>query len=156
MGKIIRDLVEYYGISDCLSSIETFNQINIDYIFNIPIQKPDLEQILKVWVDPCIVSKKIVKTPKGISLEGQKVTGKKLLVCGDMSIKIEYVACNATQGVHSAHTKFPFCAYVVLPESFNENAIVNVSVAVEDVDSHQMDLRSIYNNITMMVIADIC
>lgn len=156
MAKVSRDLIEYNGIDKCPFSSNFFKQVNLDFIFCIPDQKPDIEQIVKVWVKPCIVHKEIIKTPIGVSIEGQNVTGKKLMVSGDMEIKVEYVACTRTQNVHSAHTVFPFCGYIVLPKDFNENAIVSVSAAVEDVLSEQMDLRCIYNNITMVLIADIC
>lgn len=156
MAKVHRDLIEYNGIDRCPFNSDFFKQINLDFIFCIPEQKPNIEQILKVWVKPCIVHQEIVKTPVGLSLEGQNVTGKKLMISGDMKIKIEYVACSSEQPVHTAHTVFPFCSYVVLPSDFNENAIITASALVEDVLSEQMDLRCIYNNITMMVIADIC
>lgn len=157
MAKIIRDLIEYNGIASCAyKNVSTFKQMNTDYIFCIPDPKPDIEQIVRVWVDSCVTSTQLVKTPTGTSLEGQTVTGYKLLVTGDISLKIEYVACNSVQSVHTAHTKFPFSSYVVLPENTNPNAIIKGNVAIEDVFSEQMDCRCIYNNITMLVVADVC
>lgn len=157
MAKVMRDLIEYNGINKCpYKNLPNFKQVNTDYIFCIPDQKPDIEQIVRVWADACVVDTMLVKTPVGTSLEGQNITGYKLLISGDVTLKIEYVACEATQSVHTAHTKFPFCGYVVLPEDININAIINASVSIEDIFSEQMDLRCIYNNITMMLIADIC
>lgn len=157
MGKVIRDLIEYNGISTCkYSNLKNFKQINVDYIFCIPEQKPDIEQIVRVWADGCVVNTHLVKTPIGTSLEGQNVTGYKLLISGDISLKVEYVACEPTQPVHTAHTKFPFCGYVVLPKDTNPNAVINAGVDIEDILSEQIDLRCIYNNITMMLIADVC
>lgn len=157
MSKITRDLVDYHGINTCpYKDLPNFNQINTDYVFCIPDVKPDIEQIVKVFADSCVVETEIVKTPIGTSLEGQNITGYKLLVCGDIHLKVEYVACNTSQSVHSAHTKFPFCGYVVLPKNTNPNAIIKASIAIEDIFSEQMDCRCIYNNITMMVIADVC
>jgi hypothetical protein len=157
MGKINRELIEYNGISECpYTDLPNFKQVNTDYIFCIPDQKPDIEQITKVWVDGCIIDTEIIKTPEGTSLEGQNLTGYKLLVCGDINLKIQYVACESSQGVHNAHTTFPFCGYVVLPKDIGPNAIVKASIAIEDIFSEQMDLRCIYNNITMLIIADVC
>lgn len=157
MGKVERNLIEYNGIGTCKSNnIPNFRQMNLDYVFCIPSQKPDIEQVVKVWVTPCIISQKILKTPKGTSLEGQTVTGYKLLIDGDITIKVEYVALETEQSLHTAHTTIPFCGYVVLPKDFNTNAIVRASALVEDIYSEQLDLRCIYNNITMMLIADVC
>lgn len=157
MGKINRDLIEYNGISMCpYKNLPHFKQVNTDYIFCIPDQKPDIEQIVKVWAEGCIIETEVIKTPVGTSLEGQNVTGYKLLVCGDLKLKIEYVACEVTQSVHTAHTTFPFCGYVVLPGNINPNAIIKANIAIEDIFSEQIDLRCIYNNITMMIIVDVC
>ncbi len=157
MDKITRDLIEYYGIDTCpYKDLPHFNQINTDYVFCIPDVKPDIEQIVKVFAKGCVVETEIVKTPKGTSLEGQNITGYKLLVCGDINLKVEYVACDKTQSIHSAHTIFPFCGYVVLPENVNPNAIIKASISIEDIFSEQIDCRCIYNNITMMIIADVC
>lgn len=156
MGKIIRNLVEYNGIDDCFFSSNHFHQINVDYMFCIPKEKPNIEQIIKVWVKHCILSTEIFDTPKGISIEGQIMTGKKLSVTGDIEIKIQYAACNLSQTVHTAHSTFPFSSYIVLPDTFNTNSSLSTSILIEDILSEQIDLRCIYNNITMTIVAYVC
>lgn len=157
MSKVQRNLIEYNGISKCsYNNLPNFKQVNLDYIFCIPESKPNIEQIVKVWADGCVINTEVVKTPIGNSLEGQIVTGYKLLVCGDINLKVEYVACEASQSMHTAHTTFPFCGYIVLPQGVNPNSIIKASIAIEDILTEQMDLRCIYNNITMLLIADIC
>lgn len=157
MGIIQRNLISYHGISTCnFSDLVYFKQLNIDYMFCIPNQKPDIEQIVKVWVDTDIIDTEVIKTTKGTSMEGQNLTGNKLLVCGDIHFKFEYITCDSTKTVHSAHTVVPFCGYVVLPENINSNEIIKTSVVVEDIFSDIVDSRCIYNNITMMLVADIC
>lgn len=157
MGTFIRDLIEYHGISTCkYSNLQHFTQKNQDNLFCLPCQNPDIEQVTKVWVDGCVDETEIIKTPKGTSLEGQHITGYKLLVCGRINLKIQYVACDVTQSVHTARTEIPFCEYVVLPEDINPNSFIKASIIIEDILSQQMDLRCIYNNITMMVVVDVC
>ncbi|MGL6104788.1 DUF3794 domain-containing protein [Romboutsia sp.] len=157
MGSVQRSLISYQGIDSCqYTNIKNFKQFNIDYIFCIPCQKPNIEQVIKVSVEPCVEHHEVVKTPVGISLEGQEVTGYKLLVSGDMKLKVEYVADEPTQSVHTAHTTFPFCSYIVLPATFNPSSMIFPTIAVEDVFSEQMDCRCVYNNITMLLVADIC
>lgn len=153
----MRNFIEYNGISKCsYTDILYFKQITTDFTFCLPTPKPDIEQILKVWVKPCIVMKKIVATPVGISLEGQNLTGYKMMVSGDISYKVEYVVLDTVQSVNCAQGIAPFCGYVVLPANFNPNNVVTASAIVEDVYSEQIDLRCVYNNIMMLIVADIC
>lgn len=157
MGKKIRDLIEYNNINEyCVKNLETFKQTNVDYVFCIPNQKPDIEQIVKVWATPFIECEKLVKTPVGTSLEGQRITGYKYLIEGYITLKVEYVALETEQSLHTAHTDIPFCSYVVMPEGFNKNALITPSILIEDINSLQMDCRCIYNNITFMTIVDLC
>lgn len=156
MNKVTRNLIEYNGISDYPKFVEFFNQINVDSVMTIPIQKPDIEQVLKVWVDYKIVGKKIIVTPKGMSLEGQNLTGKTLFICGDINIKVEYVSCSLDQGVYSSEAKVPFGSCIVLPDGFNESSLVNASVVIEDILCEHLDCRSVYTNVTMMVVANVC
>lgn len=157
MGSIKRNLILYNGISDCkLSNLEYFNQLNIDYTLCIPNENPDIDHVLKVWVDTCVVESEVIKTGVGKSLEGQILTGCKLIVCGDIKLKIEYVSCDAKQSVNSAHVVIPFCQYVVIPKDTSTNTLINASVRIEDIFSEKLDCKSVYNNITMMLIADLC
>ena len=157
MAKIFRDLIEYNNINEiCMKEVENFRQSSIDCNFYIPVQKPDIEEIVKVWTEPCIKNEKIVRTPVGVSLEGQRVTGYKYLIEGSIFLKVEYVGLVKEQTLHTAHTEIPFCSYVVLPEGFNPSALVTANVIIEDINSVKLNERGIYNTITFMTIADIC
>lgn len=157
MANIQRDLIEYSGVDTCtIKDKKNFTQLNIEEVFCIPMEKPDIEQINKVWVKGCVSCQEVVKTPIGKSIEGQILTGYKLLVCGEINLRVQYVACEATQTVHTTNSIFPFCAYVVLPADLNPNSIIKPSIIIEDVFSDQLDDRCIYNNVTLMIIVDIC
>lgn len=151
-----RDLIEYSGIDSCPMKTKTmFSQINVEKIFCIPAQKPDIEQINKVWAEGCIVDYEIVETPVGESLEGQILTGHKVLVCGEIKLKFQYTANEPKQSVHTAHTSYPFCSYVVLEPNINLSARLYPSVLIEDIFAELIDLRCIYTNITLAVLADV-
>lgn len=157
MESVNVDLIEYHGVNNYpYRDIKNFKQVNNDYILCIPDINPNIKQIVKVWVESFVIDKEIVKTPKGLSLEGQNLTGYKLLVCGDINIRIEYVDCDKIQGVHIANSKFPICEDIVLSKDFNSNSLLSTSVIIEDIFSEQVDLRCIYNNITMLIVADVC
>ena len=57
---ITRNLIEYHGIDTCkYGDMPYFKQINVDYTFCVPSQKPDIEQVVRVWATPCIRRKKL-------------------------------------------------------------------------------------------------
>lgn len=157
MGSLQKGLTTYYGIDNYqFENLTNFKQFSMDYVFCIPCKKPNIEKIVKVWVDSSIEHYEVVKTPVGISLEGSEVTGYKLLISGDISLRVEYIADEPTQTVHTAHTLIPFCSYIVMPVNFNPDSMILPSISIEDVYSEKIDCRSIYNNVTMLLIADIC
>lgn len=157
MNTIQGDSISYTGISTCqLDSISYFKQLNVDYKLCLHNEKPDIDQIVKVWIETTIIDNEVIKTPIGTSSEGQALTGFKLLVCGDISLKIEYLSCDSTQSVHTANTVVPFCGYIVMPKNSNTNALIKSNIFVEDIISTKLDPRCIYNNITIMLIANIC
>lgn len=162
MSKVMRELIEYDGITIYpYENIPYFTQLNVDYIFSIPPEKPDIDRIVSVYVQGSITDSKVICTVKGKSVEGQNLDGYDVMVSGEMFIKIEYLECGSCDicecntPINTTETTFSFYGNVVLPETINVDSIVNVSVGIEDIFSDKMDLRSIYNNITMMLIADI-
>ncbi|MEF9992489.1 MAG: DUF3794 domain-containing protein [Romboutsia sp.] len=155
MEKVVRNLIEYNGISTYTYSTKNFRQFNIEQMDNISNKRADVDQILKVWVETKVIDTEVIKTPIGSSTEGQVATGKKLLVCGDIDIKIEYVSCDTVQNIYVENFMIPFGTYVVLPHNFNEHGIVSATIMVEDISSIKINPRCIYNNITLMAIADI-
>ncbi|WP_373601621.1 hypothetical protein, partial [Paraclostridium bifermentans] len=93
-----------------------FKEEIINEILEIPKEKPDIENILNTLVWPEIESFKIIETEKGISNEGQNLTGFKLLVKVKLNEKITYVADHCSQPVHAAHFESVKTMFVVLPE----------------------------------------
>lgn len=162
MGTFVRDLIEYQGVDlmdakDCvLSATTSFKQATIDVNLCVPEEKPDIEQVVKVVIKKKVVKYKIVKTPKGTSAEGQIVTGNKLLVMGDIILKINYVADEETQSMHSFHVTIPFCEYVVLPVGFKGLSIVAPEIYIEDLYVKQQNSRCLFGNVTLLTVADLC
>ena len=156
MASVVRGLVEYSGIDSCVrNKIKNFRQINFESTFSVPPQKPDIEQIVKVYGKTEIIKYEIVETPIGKSLEGQEVTGYKVLVSGDINYKIQYVANEPTQSVHTFHQCIPFCGYIVLPKKFNRGSYINPTALIEDIAVEQVDDRCVYSNITLLLVVDI-
>lgn len=156
MAVVIRNLIQYDGIEECIYTDSNFKQFNVDNTFAVPVVKPDIEQIVKVWARARICSHKIIKTPVGESLEGQVLNGYKLIFMGEINMKYEYVALKKEQSVHTAHNIIPFCSYIVMPKAFNQSSLVTPILWVEDIYSELLNTRCIYSNITLMANAEIC
>lgn len=157
MSNTVNNLIEYVGLADHLpNSLEVFKQLNVEKSFCLPEAKPDIEQLVKAISSLKITSTSIIKTPKGTSLEGQLLTGWKLIIEGIITQKIQYVADEPTQTVHAAHTNISFSTYIVLPENYIMGTPVTVQSYIEDIFVMQLDKRCIFNNITILLAADFC
>lgn len=160
MASITRKLIEYQGITTSLPSftspITPFKQFNIQETVEIPEAKPDIEQIVTVKADLDIVKTTLIKTPSGVvALDGQKLTGWKLVVEGHIRQIIQYVADEPLQSVHAAHFTVPFSTYVILPPDFLEGSLVDVKGYIEDIYAEKFDARRIFKNITILLIASV-
>lgn len=134
----------------------TFKQLHKEEVVKIPPQKPDVEQLLNTLVDIEITNTKVINTITGVSLEGQTLTGYKLIVEGILNQKIEYVADEPEQSVHAAHYRVPFSTFIVLPSNFDPvNSDIEVEGFVEDIFTKLIDKRTVFKNITFIVTATI-
>lgn len=162
MKNFVRNLIEYQGIDAyedevCpIKETTSFKQTTIDVNLCVPKEKPDIEQVVKVSIKKKVVKYKVVKTPVGISEEGQEITGNKLLVMGDIILKIFYVADEPEQSMHSFHVVIPFCEYIVLPSKFKGFSVVSPEIYVEDVYVREQDCRCLFGNVTLLTVADLC
>lgn len=133
----------------------TFKQLSKDEVVTIPIQKPDIEQIINVLVEIQIIDTRVIETIKGISIGGQKLTGYKLIIEGKINQKVEYVADEPQQSVHAAHFKVPFSSFIILPEDFQIGTNIEVEPFIEDVYYKLIDKRTLFKNTTFRLLAKI-
>ncbi|WP_416176463.1 DUF3794 domain-containing protein [Clostridium sp.] len=131
----------------------TWTEISIPEVLTIPCEKPDVEQIETVFVKVKIVSKRVVETPVADveNAEGTKLTGKKLIIEGNLIQKIVYTADLPDQPVHSAHFKVPFSAFIVLDNTDSVEDKFCVEACVEDVFVKVFNKRDIFKNVTLFL-----
>lgn len=157
MTSKVKTLIEYVGISEYLpNNPNIFKQLNIEETLCLPQNKPDIEQIIKIISEIIIKSTKVIRTPRGKSLEGQTLSGFEIIVEGELKQKIQYVANEPTQTVHAAHFNLPFSTYIVLPENFILGTPVTVKGYIEDIYAKQIGKRCIFKNTTILLTADFC
>jgi len=152
MASIMKGLIEYSGIADIFPKQPIrFKQLTVQEDLVIPDAKPDVEQITKVIAEVEITDTRLVRTPKGVSWEGQELTGWKLIIEGELLQKVEYVADEPTQSVHAAHFRVPFSTYIVLSENHTCDKIVNVVPYIEDIYVQQIDNRRLFKNVVLFL-----
>lgn len=161
MASVVNNFIEYAGLADNLpQNPTTFKQFTVQENLEIPCAKPDIEQIIRVMGHVKITSTRVIRTPGSAaqpvkSLEGQILTGWKLIVEGELIQKIEYVADEPTQSVHAAHFSVPFSTFIVLPANYALGTPVHVTPYIEDIYAQQIGKRCIFKNVTIFLNATV-
>ncbi|MFI3174032.1 MAG: hypothetical protein R3Y53_02375 [Bacillota bacterium] len=156
MGKFTRNLIEFSGdkllpVDKCkFPSTTAFKQSTIDVQFEINNCQYGIDKILKMNVAVEVINYKIVKTPKGISEEGQELTGKKVLVVGEFTLKTSYISTSPDSKVDSHSVIIPFCDYIVLPKDYKNITIAKPEIFVEDIYIKKMSDFGCFGNITYL------
>ncbi|HEX9061476.1 MAG TPA: DUF3794 domain-containing protein [Clostridia bacterium] len=152
MASRVFGLIEVSGLADAFPvNPVNFKQLSVQETLTIPKVKPDVEQIVSVTAEVKIKCKNVINTPEGTSIEGQILTGKKLVVEGVISQKVEYVAAEPTQPVHAVHFDIPFSSYIVLPSTFQPCTPVEVTGYIEDIFVQLLNKRTIFKNVAILL-----
>jgi len=136
-----------------------FKEEIINEILEIPCQKPDMERLLNVIVSTNVEEIKLIKTEKGLSNEGQKLSGYKLIVKLKISEKVMYVANYPTQPIHAAHYDDVKNFFVILPEEIDGVPVCDlikykkliVTPYIECVESRMLDARHIQKCVMLLI-----
>ncbi|TYQ18280.1 UNVERIFIED_CONTAM: uncharacterized protein DUF3794 [Acetivibrio alkalicellulosi] len=156
------------NITEVINNYPYWKQMYISEKLTIPSNKPDIEQINSVDISVSIIRKKVIKTPTIPipNIEGKLLSGRKLIIEGQLCQKIVYTADIPDQPVHSVHFYVPFSSFIVVPEEVTfevqngqditrDSLDVNYEVnsCVEDVSACILDNRSILKQVTLLLYA---
>lgn len=164
------------NVTEIISSTPFWQQQTIIENLSIPEKKPDVEQINSINIAVEILKKTVIKTPRSFtnttppvavpSLEGKLLTGRKLVIEGEICQKILYTADEPTQSVHSVDFYIPFSSYIVIPREItitdaNGNPVTvdtlnvnfTVGACVENVFACLEDARTIFKQVVMLLYA---
>lgn len=152
MNTLVNNSIKISGICDVLSApLLTFKKFNINTNLILPCKKPDMDQIVSTMLNIDIENSHIINTPIATSLEKQNLTGKVLIVSGIVKQKIEYLDSIISQSIHGIQFNIPFSTYVVLSiNNFSSRDIVAKGY-IEDIYIKQLDSRSTFENITLLI-----
>lgn len=162
--------------TDVISQYPYWKQMYLSESLLIPSQKPDAEQINAIVASVSIFKKTVIITPRSFNdipvipvsiphLEGKVLTGRKLIIEGQICQQVEYTANEQTQPIHSVEFFVPFSSYIIIPEtillntdtlpaSFDTlNVDFLVNVCLEDINACLLDERTMLMRITMLLSA---
>ncbi|WP_024615452.1 hypothetical protein [Clostridium sp. Ade.TY] len=139
--------------------VKYFKEEIINEVLTLPDKKPNMERMLKPLVSISVEDKKLIKTEKGLSNEGQNLTGWKLVVKLRIKEKITYVADRCTQSVHAAHYETIQNLFIILPEKIDGELVcdlfkkskLSITPYVECVEARMLDNRSIHKCVMLLV-----
>lgn len=162
--------------SEVIRNYPYWKQMHVSESLQIPSVKPDIEQINSINISVQILRKEVIKTPRSYddtvtpplplpNLEGKLLTGRKLIIEGELCQVIEYTANEPAQSVHSVEFFVPFSSYIVVPlevtltnasgtttiDSYNADFTVNA--CIENVTACVSDVRTILKQVTLMLSA---
>lgn len=162
----VAGLCDLKGINFTKGVDNFWTQISVQDSLNIPEIKPEIEQITGVNVAVKIIRKKVIVTPSTDScpnFEGKLLTGRKLIVEGELCQTITFIADRCEQPVHTARFIIPFSAFIVIPKTvrvwFKEkeqevdslNIIFQVNTCLEDVFVKKITPREIFDNVLLLL-----
>ena len=136
---------------------KSWTQISISDNLILSGNKPSIRSIAKTFVTVQITSSKLINTPKSNApnIEGMSLTGKLLLVAGEIVQRVLYVSNNTnSEKVNSFKIKTPFTTYIVA----KENADISmdkycVYVCVEYASLRLINDKSLSQNVTLFLFA---
>lgn len=176
------NLIDINGICVPSDTTATLNgapywkQMYLSEALVIPEVKPDAEQINSITTSVSILRKQVIVTPRTYddtgrrpvaepNLEGKLLSGRKLIIEGQLCQQIEYTALEDSQPVHSVEFFVPFSSYIVVPYEVtltNQAGTVtldtlyvdfDVNVCLEDVRACLLDKRRILKQVTLLLSA---
>lgn len=135
------------------ADISNFKQIALNSQVSIPPQKPDLQSLDDTTATIEITDFYVIRVIEGVSNEGQRLFGHKLVAHGEVHASIEYTSC--FDSVFSAHWDIPFTAYIVLPKDYHPNKKIDVRGIIENVSARELDARNLDIGTLALIVASI-
>lgn len=139
-----------------LSQITYFKQFNIYNNILLDDIKGCIESIETTMPKVDIYSVEVIDTKKGISLEGQYLSGKKLIVIGNIFLDLVINYYNSRKnncGMRFMVNKIclPFSEFIIVPNSVYDYNEINIRYLIEDVTTTNLYDKKIFVSVTMLI-----
>lgn len=148
------DKNERYNIKN---DVKFFSEFNYDGAIMIPKNMPDIGQVISISADYKVIDMKAVGTMKGISMEGQHLTGKACAVDILLKERIMYYGDEPEQSVYILENESMISRYVAIPpliegtdiETLIKHKHLKASINVNNTAIEKVSPRSVYRNIML-------
>lgn len=138
------------------SLLQIFAEVILCNNLEIPPQKPDIEHITNITIEPFITDIEVIDVDLG-----DGVTYKKVVVTGCVKKGLEYSADEPEQQVHFAHFEIPFQGLIglrpcdttnrgLLPDGFDIEQW-NINVCLEHEQNHVIDGRHFKEVLVLLI-----
>lgn len=170
MNVNLQKMVSTYCYPEELGELEYFTQFNvyetIDYKNDIlkDIKKTyDLICFCERDLDICrightspglnIISTKIINTIEGTSIEGQHLTGKKLVVIGELELSLIIYYCIDCDGYNQIvkDISIPFSTFIIIPKDICDLGDINLRYLIEDVSLAYLCTTKVLVSSTLLI-----
>lgn len=143
--------VEVSNVTSTSIGPNSFKQLMVSSKLPIPCSKNGVYEIINKFIDVEIVNKDIIDTIKGISCEGERLTGKKIVVNGTLMERIEYIESCSDKSIEVAEYEIPFNTFIVLPENYKELSNLKIESTIENIDIRLIDVKTLYQSVTLLL-----
>lgn len=147
---------------DELAPLEYFKQINIYQNLNFNSKNLDISNIdhtnPKIEVHSTkIIDTKITESIKGTSLEGEYLSGKNLIIVGNINMNLILEYFMKTKKIKKLKKRdiinfnMPFSTFIVIPEDTCNTDAVNLRYLIEDITIANISLNQVLVSVTMLI-----
>lgn len=151
MNLLVRDGISYSGISDYIpNEITSFEQRNTDKVITINQKLPNIDDILKVSISKELENSNVAKTATGVSLEGQSLSGYKLLTEGKFVVRIDYCSESNNGCIYTFKEVIYFNNATTIPKDKGQGSRVVEDVYIEDIYVEKISERDLIVNISFI------
>lgn len=134
-----------------MNNSSNFKQISVQEYLMIPNGNIDIESINSISGYVEGVKCHTIKTMKTTSLEGQILSGNKIIIYGTLKIVVQYTACDYSQSVHSVKYNIPFTTFVVLSSNYITSNKVEIDARVENIDHNVVSCKKFFVNASIFI-----
>ncbi|MCT4508390.1 MAG: DUF3794 domain-containing protein [Tepidibacter sp.] len=152
MNSELDNIVQTFGISQTFPSYSnTFKQLHTQKISYIDDSLPDIYKFLRTSASLEILNSKIISSSKGISSEGQILTGNQLIVNGNINQTLEYIANDIDKSIQATEFIIPFSTYIILNKQFLYDSKLKIVPYIEDIYINQISKRKFFISIMSII-----
>ncbi|MGL5244954.1 MAG: hypothetical protein ACRC7R_07280, partial [Sarcina sp.] len=155
--KLYNDVILNKSIESNKTSVRikvsNFKEFSIDKYLTIPSCKDNLKEITNIEGNLKVVDFHVLKGSKGVSNEGQRLTGYQLVVSLDLELVIEYITEIGSQGIHSSVYNVPISNFIVISSNYFNGSLIDVNGEIKSMYFKKVNNRTFYINSNIFLIA---